>query len=833
MRGSTRKSLAGTLLTAVCLLLLNRHANAGTVLLSEPFSGTATLNGYMFAGSTCLTAGSGGNGIVPACGATAPRDASGAGALQLTPPLGSQSGFIVTNATFPTSAGLVVTFTDYSFAGSQHSGDGLAMFFSDASQAEPSRAGQAGASLAYAQATTGPGLASAYLGIGLDEYGNFSTSQFGHQGGPAHIPETIAVRGSARTNWQYILGFKNASGIATSLPFHFDSPLATTHKANAPTLEITLTASGMLSVAIDTHDGHGFVAYLPATSIVGIGSQPVVPAAVRIGFSASSGGATSRHQIGGLTVATIGAMPTPSPTSPPGSPSVSSQDNVTYHHNNLRTGWYQNETTLTTSNVASSAFHFIKSLATAGKSYSQPLYISAQRVANGSTHNVLLITDSTDVVYAYDADTFGLLWKRDFKNAAAGVRQQLSSDIGCDDTWPNVGIIGTPVIDRGRNRMYVVASTKEGSAYHMRLHALSLGSGADVTGPIEVTGTQGLVSGGSAAVNPEINYNRAGLLETNNTIYVPLSDHCDYDGGFIHGWLIGYNADTLAQVTSLDNMTSKDIGKFDYVTFLGGIWQGGFGIAADAQNNIYFATGNGPNDGAQSDFGMSVMKLPPNLNLSQRSFFTPHNWAQLDDKDSDLGSGGVMLLPDQPAGIKHLAIAGGKGGQKYLLNRDDLGGLHPTDQVPWTANTANGIWGGPAYYVDGAGHQKILYGGTPTLNAYTLNTGASDSLSETSHTIVGALETRNSGVTPVVSSNGTQPGSAVVWAIKTADNNSGATAITLYAFDGANLGRTLFATTAGRWTSNGDTGGAMITPLVANGRVYLATDSIVTIYGTK
>jgi hypothetical protein len=532
--------------------------------------------------------------------------------------------------------------------------------------------------------------------------------------------------------------------------------------------------------------------------------------------------------VNGIEVVGSGAMPTPTPT--PTIPPTSAQDNTTYHNNNLRNGWYSHETTLTAATVASSSFHQIGTMTTAGKSYSQPLYLTAQTLANGTTHNVLIITDSTDVVYAFDADSLGLLWERDFKGT--GVRQQLASDIGCDDTWPNIGINGTPVVDRSRNRMYVVVPTYENGVAHLRLHALSLASGVDAVSPVEVAASVTLASGGTASVQPAYNFDRAGLLETNSTIYVPLSTHCDYDSNASHGWMLAYNPDTLAQTGYSVDTTNSNEGSSSGVHFLGSVWQGGFGIAADANSNIFFATGNGPNDGDVNDSAMSVIQLPPNLNFANRSFFTPSDWLSQSQNDGDLGSGGVMLLPDQTSGpYVHLAVAGGKSGVKYILNRDNLGGLHSTDQVLWENYTDIGIWGGPAYFVDSSGRQKILYGGTPSLAAYTLNTASGYSLTQTSTTSVGPLEHRNAGVTPIVSSNGTQAGSAVVWAIEGLAGNNTTLPVTLYAFNGDNLSNTLFKATAGRWTTNGDTGGVMITPLVANGRVYLATDGEVSVYG--
>jgi hypothetical protein len=507
--------------------------------------------------------------------------------------------------------------------------------------------------------------------------------------------------------------------------------------------------------------------------------------------------------------------------------STTLQDNLTYHRTNARLGWYNNETELNATNVATSAFHLIGTMKTQGKSYSQPLYVSNVLESDGKHHNVLIVTDSTDVVYAYDADTLALIWSRSF--TGAGVRQQLASDSDCDDTWPNIGINGTPVIDRTHEAIYVVVPTYESGKFFLRLHSISLTSGHDKVNPTVIT--SGTTTG--PQVSPEFNFNRAALLEANGTVYVSLSTHCDYDSGSAHGWLFGYNATTLAPDAALIDVTAKNIGTIGGARYLGSIWQGGFGIAADDNGTIYFATGNGANDGV-TDFAMSVLAVPPSLKLTGAiNFFTPSNWEAESNSDSDLGSGGVMLLPDQTSGsYKHLAIAGGKTGEKYLLNRDSLGGFHSGgDEIPYETSIAGGQFGGPAYFVDASGNQKILYGGSPSLHAYTLTTKPY-ALTLTSSTAVGSLENRNNGVTPVVSSNGTASGTAVVWTIMTPSGGlNGTGTITLYAFDGANLAHKLYSAAAGVWTGNGNTGGALITPLVANGRVYLATDGMVSVFG--
>ena len=395
----------------------------------------------------------------------------------------------------------------------------------------------------------------------------------------------------------------------------------------------------------------------------------------------------------------------------------SAADNVTFHQNNARQGWYEAETTLTTANVASSNFGLIGTLAAPsgmpafGKVYSQPLYATNESIG-GTAHNLVIVSTATDQVYAFDDTTGGVVWERSFTNPGAGITQQSWSDTGCSDVNPDIGITGTPVIDRSTDRMYVVVPTKESGTFHMRLHAISLQNGSDVISPVEVSASVALASGGTASTNPENSFNRSALLEANGNIYVALGSHCDYNTNATHGWVLAYTASSLAPAGNAIDLTNSNNGG-NY--FLGSPWMGGYGPAADAQGNIYFATGNGPWDGI-SNFSMSVLKLPGNLDISSASYFTPASEASDSNGDADLGSGGVMLLPDGLSStLPHLLIQGGKGGatgaQKYLLNRDHLGGMQTGDSgAVWHANTGGGIWGGPAFFQDTNGSSYVIYG---------------------------------------------------------------------------------------------------------------------------
>jgi hypothetical protein len=514
-------------------------------------------------------------------------------------------------------------------------------------------------------------------------------------------------------------------------------------------------------------------------------------------------------------------------------------DNLTFHGSALRTGWYQNETALTATNVRAATFGKLAALAAPagmpalGKVYAQPLFVTGETAVDGQHHNLVIVAGSAGEIYAFDETTRAVVWHRSFINAAAGIRQQLWSDTGCSDINPDIGIVGTPVIDRTRDALYVVVATMENGVAYTRLHAIGAGNGTELATPTVVSGSVALATGGTASISSVGNMNRSALLEANGNIYVALASHCDQNTTQIHGWIMAYSAATLQETGSLVDLTNANDGS-SY--FLGAPWMSGFGPAADAQGNVYFATGNGAFNGT-TDFSMSIMKVPGNLNLAGASFFTPIQAAADSSADADLGSGGVMLLPDQPGTLPHLLVAGGKcsannvGCFKYLLNRDAMGGQQNGNAgAVWSGNTGGGIWGGPAYFVDSAGIQHVVYGGAP-LNTYNLNASPAG-LTVQSSANVGCLECRDSGSQPVVSSNGNKAGTTVVWALKTPGNGGGS--ITLYAFDALNMGTMLFSATAGTWTQTPGTawiGGALVSPLVADGRVYVPTDGSVGVFG--
>ena len=525
-------------------------------------------------------------------------------------------------------------------------------------------------------------------------------------------------------------------------------------------------------------------------------------------------------------------------------PTGSAQDNPTFHQNAGRTGWYAAETALTTANVASTSFARVGTLtvpsgaAGLSKVYAQPLYASNEPTSDGLMHNLVIVAGSSGQLYAYDDQTLAVVWHHDF--TGPGVVPQPWTDSGCTDVSPYEAITSTPVIDRALDRMFVVVGTDDNGTPVMRIHAISLSSGAELGTPTVIAQT--VAHGGTtASFSPLYNFARAALLEANGSVYVSFGSHCDYKAATTHGWLFAFDAKTLKMSAYLDDTNGPQTG-----VQLGSAWMSGYGPAADASGNVYVATGNGAYDGIAS-FSMSVLKLPGNLDLAAHDSFTPATQAKDSAYDLDLGSGGVMLLPDQNAPARHQLIAGGKCSYhdagvhqncwKFILNRDRLGGFATSNTgALWAGDTGGWMLGGPAYFQDAAGVAHIIYGGQP-LYDYALRepAGGPPSLSASTYANVGCLVcSAGGGSQPIVSSNGVRSGTAIAWAVK-ANPTAGGT-LGLFAFDALKMGKPLFyADTGGWYPASGNTrvGNAFISPLVANGKVYAPYEGGVAVFGLR
>ena len=487
----------------------------------------------------------------------------------------------------------------------------------------------------------------------------------------------------------------------------------------------------------------------------------------------------------------------------------------TYHNDNSRTGQNLGETVLTPANVNSAHFGKLFRYTVDGYVYAQPLYVANLAIPGQGFHNVVFVATEHDSVYAFDADNRApqTLWHVSF--LGAGVTSVPSADTGSNDIAPEVGITGTPVIDPATKTLYVVAKTKEpGAAYFLRLHALDITTGAEkFGGPVAVGATitgngDGDDGAGHVPFNSLRQTDRCALLLDHGTIYIASASHGDNDP--YHGWVLAYDASTLAQV-AVWNATPNES--------RAGIWQSGGGPAADAAGNVYVSTGNGTFNASLggTGYGDSLLKLASGT-LAVSDYFTPFNQSTLESLDADMGSGGPMLLPDQSSGPAHLMVAFNKQGTLYLVDRDNMGHFNAaadTQIVQEISHAIGQAFGTPAYF----NRTIYMHGESDVLKAFTWN--------GTTLTASGQGMTTSAfpGATPTISANGTS--NAIVWELQTDGFGRGAAAI-LRAVDATNIGNELYNS-----SQNGPAGPAVkfTVPTVANGKVYVGTQTGLEVYG--
>ena len=503
---------------------------------------------------------------------------------------------------------------------------------------------------------------------------------------------------------------------------------------------------------------------------------------------------------------------------------------LTYHNNRQRTGANILETTLTPSNVNSTSFGKLFSQPVDGFVHAQPLYVPNVSVPGLGIHNVLYVATMNDSVYAFDADSRAgsnskPLWHVSFINPLLGITPVPAIDIACADLiTAKVGIMSTPVIDTVGGTLYVVARTKESGEYVQRLHALDITTGAEkFGGPVLITAT--VPGTGTGSVNgvltfdPKIQNQRAALLLQNGLVYVAWGSHCDQ--GSFHGWLMGYDYKQLVQrVVWLTTPNGTD----------GAIWESGSGPAADS-TSIYIPVANGTFDAntGGSDYGQSLVKISaPNLGvLSVEDYFTPYNGPTLNKGDWDIGSGGAMLLNDQPLGPHlHLLVQGDKKGNIYLVDRDNMGQYNPLNnhQIVQTLPAATlGMWNSPAWWSN-----HIYFGGSgDTLKAFALN--PVKGLIAPVPTSQTAKVFNYPGTTPSVSAN--QTSNAIVWALDNSLFKAPYGNAVLYAYDATNLATELYDSNQNLLRDNPGLAVKFTVPTVANGKVYVGTRNRLSVYG--
>jgi hypothetical protein len=509
---------------------------------------------------------------------------------------------------------------------------------------------------------------------------------------------------------------------------------------------------------------------------------------------------------------------------------------LTYHNDNARTGQNLNEKLLTPGNVNSATFGKLFSYNVDGYVYAQPLYVSALNIPGQGIHNVLFIATEHDTVYAFDADSNagasgGLLWKTNLGVSAVTPNNDFGTRYNggqFTDITNEVGITGTPVIDLATGTLYVDAFTHEGANYFHRLHALNITNGNERVPPVIVAAScagTGVAGNGSGTVifDPKQENQRCALTFAGGKVYIAYAGYADTNP--YHGWILGFDPTTLQQLTNFvfNSTPNSTVAAYGANAGEGGIWMSGGGLAVDANTNLYFETGNGvftaTNGSGGTEYGDSFVKLSTTNGLAVADYFTPYNQATLGggSADTDLGSSGLLLLPDQPGAHPHLLVGGGKEGKIYLIDRDQLttGNNHynaggSTDAIVQTLDVskAGRLTSTPAYYNGWVYFGGWPNGGTQTLRAFPLNNGLFSTTAASQSTRTLSFP----GETPVISANSTSNG--IVWAIK-----MGSPGI-LIAYNATNLTNEIFNTTQAPANRDALTNGIKFTlPIVAIGKV--------------
>jgi len=526
---------------------------------------------------------------------------------------------------------------------------------------------------------------------------------------------------------------------------------------------------------------------------------------------------------------------------------------TTYHNDMCRTGLNPSETILTPANVNPTSFGLLFTLPVDGQVYAQPLYMPNVTIPGKGVHNVVYIATEHNSMYAFDADN----------NTGANAQPLWHVNFGPSVPWadtsspnirPELGITSTPVIlPQQPPIIYVVSLTKTADAkgnpvYTQALHALDGTTGAEkLGGPVVIKGSVPGTGDGSingiVPFNPLWQNSRAALLYVphsmanspnatrspqsrlapsapiSGTIYIAFGAHGDEHA--YHGWLFGFDASNLNLLGVLNTGPNSKAEPSGYPIAGGGIWQGGCGPSSDGAS-IYFSTGNGLFNPAIGAYGDSILRMADRV-FKVADYFAPANQQSLDDYDTDQGSGGVLLLPNETkaSGGPSLLVQSGKEGSLFLNSLVNLGKNGITNNVVQELPHVMGsIYGAPAYFNGGLyfgpSYSHIIE--IPVKGGCFPNPGP---ISETLE------EYFNVGAVPSISSN--EKTNGIVWAIQ--GSGGSGTAATLHAYDAGNLGVELYNSGATQGRDALATAIKFQTPTIVNGKVYVGLASEVGVFG--
>lgn len=502
---------------------------------------------------------------------------------------------------------------------------------------------------------------------------------------------------------------------------------------------------------------------------------------------------------------------------------------TTYHYDNFRTGWNSHELllnpTLKGPGPQVLEFGLLRTVGLDDTVYAQPLVVPDVAIAGGK-HDLVYVVTENNTVYAIDANSGEILMTR---NLGPAVPRDLEY---CANNGPRVGIESTPVIDLAHNAMYLISYTTVpllGWPIYL-LHAIELTTLKDQAGsPVVVSATHMLTDGSTFSFNAAEHRQRAALLFEDGNIYAAFSSWCDRSAA--RGWLLGWRASDLKPLPDNILINRSPVSGSNKLST---IWMSGYGIAAVAAH-LYFTTGNSPSGAAApydapSNLAESVVKVSAGL-AHILDFFTPSDVNGLNHADQDLGSGGVLLLPDQPGSVPHMAVAAGKDGRMFLLNREDMGGFSLTQDHVLGEYQIERCFCGQSYFLN-----NIVASGGTSIGVWRINTSPSPSLTQIQSSGDLGQWRDSTGFLTAVSSDGGN--NVIIWAVSRHFSfDVGTPPPTLFAFQpipGNPQLRQLFMSTSGNWDvphSSTDGANSNIVPVVANGHVYVASYKELDIFG--
>jgi len=404
------------------------------------------------------------------------------------------------------------------------------------------------------------------------------------------------------------------------------------------------------------------------------------------------------------------------------------------------------------------------------------------------------------------------------------------------DIEPEVGITGTPVIDTNTGTLYVVAFTATVSGgktnYTHTLHALNITNGHEESySPVVITakvaGTGVDSSGGFVIFNPQQENQRAALTLAGGMIYVCYAGYADSDP--YHGWIIGYNETNLQQLANYTFNTCPNATTNVFGTNAAecGIWMAGGGLGVDNQTNLYLMLANGSfsatNGSGGVDYGDCFLKLSTTNGLKVVDYFAPWDQLSWQDNDTDLGSGGLVLLPDQSGKYAHELLGAGKAGEIFVINRDQFttnnAHFNATPHDDYVAQTNINQIGAsfdtPAYF-----NGRIYYAASGDyLKAIQITNGFLDDV-----TIVTNKNRTYSfpGATPSISANGMNSG--IVWAMQMANP------AVLVACNATNMSD-LYLSSSVASRDQLVRGVKFTLPTIADGEVFVGNSNSVSVFG--